>query len=66
MTAPQALDFAAKLKVTADVIIIQNSKTVNDSKRLADHFNNLIGIEVQIFVVAHGKNQGICTADRLG
>lgn len=59
MSAAEALDFAAQLEVAADGGVVQDAETVDDGHGAAGHFDDLVGVELQVGLVAHGENHGI-------
>ena len=61
VAAPHALDFAAKLEVTADLPVVENTEAVHDGAGLPDPLHNLIRIQLEIRDVADGQDDGIHT-----
>ena len=66
MTATQAFDLAAQLKVAADLIVIQQTETIDDRRRPADRLYHRIRLQRQIRLVPHSKNNRIGIRQNLG
>ena len=59
VSPPQAFYFATQFEISANFLIIQYTKTVDDRSRPTDHLNDRLCFKIQIFLMANGKNNGI-------
>ena len=61
MTATQSLDLTSQLKISLDLLIIQDAETVYNSHRAPRHPDDLFRFQVQVFLVPNREYYGIRT-----
>jgi hypothetical protein len=59
MAAAEALHLAAEFEIAFDLFVVKDAEAVDDGDGVADHFDDFIGVEGHIGLVADGKNDGI-------
>ena len=59
MAAAEALHLAAEFEIAADLRVVQDAEAVDDGDGAAGHFDDLVGIELQIGLVADGQDHRI-------
>lgn len=58
MTAAETPHLAAKLNVPCDLLVRENSKAVNNRRRLTNSSNNPVGIQIEILLMTNRKDYG--------
>ncbi len=62
MTAAKGFYFTTQLKISSDLLVVENAKAVDHGDRVAGPFYDLIGYELHVLLVGHGEDQCINTA----
>jgi hypothetical protein len=55
----EALDLAAEFEIAADDRIVEDAEAIDDGHGAAGHFDHLVGIELQVGLVADGQDHRI-------
>jgi hypothetical protein len=59
MPPAQALHFAAEFKVTADLGVREDAEAVDNGRGPTGHFDHLVGVELQVGLMADGQDHRI-------
>jgi hypothetical protein len=64
MSPSKALYLAAKFEVAFDGRVVEDGEAIDDRRWFADFLDNVVGIELEVLLVAHGEDDRVHVLER--